>query len=149
MKFVLENIQKKILEKAVSVRKNAIDNLQDKGVMGINVIYSTYYYALNGYLTGQPTKWQVRAFPYVIVGVDNKDNQEYVQKLKAIHKKAKRKQVFVEQDFELLKEVLKWFEDNCFRDTGKVLSVLGKDFDDHSFNKTYKKLKKTEKGVFK
>lgn len=149
MKFIKEKLQEKVLAKAISFRQNAIDNIQDKGVMGVNTIYSTYYYALNGYLTGHPTKWQVRAFPYVIVGVNNKENQEYVLKLKNIHKKAKKGITFDEQDFELLKEILAWFDENCLRDTGKVLSVLGKNFDDSNFNKTYKKLNQTKKGVFK
>jgi len=149
-KFVLKDLLDRAKE--VSVAKKIDLMWKTKGLFkeSLDKVYAIYFWAIDGFAKGTPTKWQVFGWKiYVINGVDVKYNKASKIRCERILKyfSDSQKVSKVDKDF-IVKELKPYFENSLKLQTGKTVSMLDAVSEGKMEEYLYD-LKKQKKGRFK
>lgn len=128
-----------VLLKAKSMSKVSLDK-----------IYSIYFWALDGFINNNPTKWQVYGWGiYVVNGIDTQFNKDSQDRAKLILKQFKENKVISEEDRSWIKGELKpYFENSLKIQTGKTIQMLDA-VDEGKMTEFLNQVKKEKEGRFK
>jgi len=140
---------KKIKDSAegfVEARKRGISlNALAQSGMTLEAIYATFFYGIDGYISGAPSKTHRIAFKWWVVGaIDDAYNAPAKRQAKLISKK----KIPSEEDIVFLKDELRpYFEHSLKEQLGKTCEMLAK-VDDSVVRANYARSKKAKKGRF-
>lgn len=149
-KFVLKDLLEKA--KTVSLAKKLDLVWKAKGLSkeAMDKVYAIYFWAIDGFISGEPTKWQVYGWKiYVITGIDTEYNLEAKKRCERILKMFKATSVVSHHDIDWIKSDLKpYFENSLKLQTGKSLDMLDA-VSEGKMQEFLDKVKKEKEGRFK
>jgi len=111
-------------------------------------VYKTYFYSIEGFINGNPSKWQVWGLNNLVYsGLNGAEDKSRVRSIVFMWRK--HKLVSDEDKLFLRQDLLPWFEASLKAHTKKVFVELMKDFDSKELDKQIQKNYKPTKGEYK
>jgi len=103
-------------------------NTLSQGKMAVESIYSTFFFAIEGFSTGSPAKAHRLAWKYwVIPSIDKKYNSESIDRAKLVLKNLKENKSVSEEDKEWIQKELKpYFEQSLKKQLNKTIDMIEK-----------------------
>ncbi len=149
-KFVLKELVENAKQSGLKHKAQVLLNAKSMSKEAFEKIYSIYFWSLNGFIFGNPTKWQVYGWRiYVISGIDTEFNKESQDRAKRILKDFKRERiVFVEDKNWIQKELKPYFEESLKKQTGKTIGMLDA-VNENKMQEFLNKIKNEKEGRFK
>jgi len=149
-KFVLKELVDKASKVGLAKKLDLVWKAKGLSKSAMDKVYAIYFWAIDGFACGNPTKWQVYGWKiYVINGVDIQFNLDSKKRCESILKYFKQN-AFVKQSDRvwILKELKPYFENSLKVQTGKSLDMLDA-VSDGKMQEFLDKVKKEKEGRFK
>lgn len=149
-KFVLKDLLDKAKEVSVAKKLDLMWKAKGLSKESLDKVYSIYFWAIDGFASGSPTKWQVYGWKiYVINGVDVEYNKASKVRCERVLKdySDSKKVSSVDKDF-IVKELKPYFENSLKLQTGKTIGMLDA-VSEGTMDVYLSELKKQKDGRFK
>lgn len=148
-KFV-KSLIKKGKDFGLKRKAQVVLNAKSMSKEGYEKIYSIYFWAMDGFIKGNPSKRQVRGWKiYVIPGIDTEFNKESKERAEDILKDFKKDKYIIKEDSDWVEFELKpYFENSLKIQTGKSIDLLSA-VDEGKMKEFLSKVKKEKEGRFK